>query len=134
MTRTTSASWQDLQFQDLFYAYRKAKADCFFERSICIARPFVDYETLLPGKLASLLARLQTGDVKALLLENLGKPLIAAKKLGLQAKRVVGASDGHGFFSDPSRAFRRLCATHHLIPGNRSHPLKKRRQRHAFAA
>jgi len=116
MTRTTSASWQDLQLQDLFYAYRKAKADCFFERSICIARPFVDYETLLPGKLASLLARLQTGDVKALLLENLGKPLIAAKKLGLQAKPVVGASDGHGFFSDPSRAFRRLCATHHLIP------------------
>lgn len=116
MTRTTSASWQDLQLQDLFYAYRKAKADCFFERSICIAQQFVVYETLLPGKLASLLARLQAGEVKALLLENLGRPRVAAKKLGLEAKPVVRASDGHGFFSDPSRAFRHLCATHHLIP------------------
>lgn len=116
MTRVTSESWHDLQLQDLFYAYRKAKADCFFERSICIARQFVDYETLLPGNLASLLARLQAGEVKALLLENLGKPRVAAKKLGLEAKTEKGASDGHGFFSDPSRAFRRLCSTHDLTP------------------
>lgn len=116
MTRITSESWQDLQLQDLFYAYRKAKADCFFERSICIAQQFVVYETLLPEKLASLLGRLQAGEVKALLLENLGRPRVAAKKLGLEAKPAVGVSDGHGFFSDPSRAFRRLCATHHLIP------------------
>ena len=91
MTRVTSESWHDLQLQDLFYAYRKAKADCFFERSICIARQFVDYETLLPGNLASLLARLQAGEVKALLLENLGKPRVAAKKLGLEAKTEKGA-------------------------------------------
>lgn len=98
MTRITSESWQDLQLQDLFYAYRKAKADCFFERSICIAQQFVVYETLLPEKLASLLGRLQAGEVKALLLENLGRPRVAAKKLGLEAKPAVGVSDGHGFF------------------------------------
>ena len=75
----TIESWAKLQLKELFYAYRKAKADCFFERSICIASDFVDYEAMLPDKLAVMLARLQGGDLKALLLENIGQPRIVYK-------------------------------------------------------
>lgn len=117
MTNATIESWAELPLKEIFYAYRKAKADCFFERSICIARDFVDYEELLPEKLAAMLARLQGGDVKALLLEHIGQPRIAAKKLGIEAKKKGKAgSDAHGFFSDPSRAFSRLNETHDLTP------------------
>lgn len=116
MTSTTIDAWPLLQIQDLFYAYRKAKADRFFEHSICIARKFVEYEAQLPERLASLLGRLQAGEVKALLNENLGQPRIAAKKLGLKPKEGKAGSDGHGFFSDPTRAFGRLCETHTLSP------------------
>lgn len=116
MTRTTIESWPDLQLQELFYAYRKAKADCFFERSICIAREFVKYEAELPAKLATLLTRLQAGNVQGLLLENVGQPRLVAKKLGMQEKSGKAGSNGHGFFSEPSRAFSHLCATHTLTP------------------
>lgn len=116
MTSTTIDAWPLLQLQDLFYAYRKAKADRYFEHSICIARKFVEYEEQLPAKLASLLARLQVGEVKGLLIENLGQPRLAAKKLGLVPKPDKAGTDGHGFFSDPTRAFSRLCETHTLTP------------------
>ncbi|WP_296643403.1 hypothetical protein [Thiobacillus sp. 65-1402] len=116
MTKTMIDSWSALQLRDLFYAYRKAKADRFFEHSICIARNFVDYEKQLPEKLATLLTRLQAGEVNTLLTENLGQPRLAAKKLGLVPKQGKEISDGHGFFSDPARAFSRLCETHDLTP------------------
>lgn len=116
MTLTTIDSWPALQLRELFYAYRKAKADCFFERSIFIAQQFVDYEYQLPAKLAMLLARLQAGEAKALLTEHLGQPRLAAKKLGLEAKKGKTVADGHGFFSDPARAFKHLCDTHKLTP------------------
>lgn len=116
MTKTTIDAWPAIQLKELFYAYRKAKADRFFEHTICIARKFVDYEAQLPERLASLLARLQAGEVVALLNESLGQPRIAAKKLGLKPKVGKAGSDGHGFFSDPTRAFSRLCETHTLSP------------------
>lgn len=60
--------------------------------------------------------RLQAGEAEALLAENLGKPRVAAKKLGLDSKKGKAGTDGHGFFSDPSRAFSHLCETHTLTP------------------
>ena len=98
----------------MFYAYRKAKADCFFERSLPVAREFVNYESALPKQLHSLLERLRSGQVREILLESIGEPRLAAKKLGTSPKK--NSSPTHGFYSDPSRAFQHLVDTHYLEP------------------
>lgn len=117
MTKTTAESWSSLQLAELFYAYRKAKADCFFERSLFVSRDFVEYESALPDKLSALLVRLQSGQVRQVLKEEISEPRLCAKKLGASPKKPVkGAPAGHGFFSDPSRAFQNLCDTNDLTP------------------
>lgn len=118
MTTRIIETWQALQLKDLFFAYRKAKADCYFERSICISEQFATYEAEAPAKLEALLARLTAGEVGEVLAANLGTPRLVAKKLGVEPKpKGKGAPpDGHGFFSDPTRAFARLCDTHLLTP------------------
>ncbi|MCG5509014.1 RNA-directed DNA polymerase [Ectothiorhodospira lacustris] len=111
-------TWQDVDLTDLFFAFRKAKADCFFERSICIAREFANYEHDLAQRLTALLARLHQDQVEALLAENLGQRRVVAKKLGTAAKspKKRTTPDGHGFFSDPIRAFDHLYDSHDLTP------------------
>ncbi len=118
MARKAIGTWQDVTLEDLFFAFRKAKADCFFERSICIASQFAEYEQDLAQKLAALLAGLQAGQVAEVLIENLGQTRVVAKKLGTAAKppKKGAAPDGHGYFSDPARAFDRLNASHDLTP------------------
>lgn len=117
MTRTTIESWADLQLAELFYAFRKAKADCYFERSLFLAREFVEYEATLPVNLTSLLSRLQSGQIAEMLGENLGVLRLVAKKLAVKPK-VDGEKQpqGHGFFSNPQRAFQHLCASSDLTP------------------
>jgi hypothetical protein len=118
MKRDAINTWQDVNLTDLFFAFRKAKADCFFERSICIASEFAEYEKDLAHNLTALLQRLQKGKVAEVLSQNLGRTRVVAKKLGSEPKKpnkgVV--SEGHSFFSDPARAFDRLCASHNLTP------------------
>lgn len=117
MKPATINSWGDLTLQDLFVAFRKAKADCFFERSICIARRFAEYELQLPAQLTTLLDLLQHGGAESLLMERLGTLRIVAKKLGIEPQlRAPQAGNGHGYFSEPQRAFERLCSTHTLTP------------------
>lgn len=118
MERVAIGAWQDLTLTDLFFAFRKAKADCFFERSICMASHFADYEQDLAVRSIALLTRLQSGEVESLLRKSLGQTRVVAKKLGVTAKPLKKgvAPDGHGFFSDPARAFDRLCANNELIP------------------
>lgn len=106
--------WADLNLKDLFFAYRKAKSDCFFEHTVGAARKFVEYEQNLPTNLTSLLKRLKRGHVNEVLLQNLGEPRLFAKRLGLKPK-----SDDplpHSFFSDPDRAFESLDTSHTLEP------------------
>ncbi len=117
MTRATIQSWSDLQLVELFYAFRKAKADCFFERSLFVAREFVEYESRLPETLNGLRARLQSGEIRQILQESLGQPRLSAKKLAAKPKQFEAEiPQGHGFFSDPKRAFQHLGATHDLTP------------------
>jgi len=118
MLREAIDSWPDLTLTDLFFAFRKAKVDCFFERSICIATKFAEYEQELAGRLTAMLASLQSGDIDNLLQNNLGNICVVAKKLSVSRKPLEkGATpDGHGFFSDPARASERLHATHDLTP------------------
>jgi hypothetical protein len=118
MARKAIASWQDVTLEDLFFAFRKAKADCFFERSICIANQFAEYEQDLACKLTSLLVCLQAKQAAELLIQHLGQTRVVAKKLGTTPKppKKGATPNGHGFFSDPTRAFERLCASHKLNP------------------
>lgn len=118
MKREAIGTWHDVTLTDLFFAFKKAKADCFFERSIYIASEFSEYEKDLACKLSSLLTRLQAGEIAAVLTQNLGQTRVVAKKLGatLQPPKKGSVSEGHGFFSDPARAFERLCASHELTP------------------
>lgn len=109
-------SWADLSLTELFYAFRKAKADCYFEHSLFVARDFVEYESTLPEQLASLLERLQAGQIADVLMQNLGEPRPVAKKLSSKPKPGKQTPNGHGFFSNPERAFQHLCDTHDLIP------------------
>lgn len=118
MSRAAVGTWQDLKMQDLFFAFRKAKADCFFERSICISSAFAEYEQDLARNLTTLLSALRAGQVAELLTQNIGQTRVVAKKLGTRPKPVKkgSAPDGHSFFSDPKRAFEHLCASHELTP------------------
>jgi hypothetical protein len=118
MLTEAKGSWADLTLANLFFAFRKAKADCFFERSIRIASEFAEYEQNLANRLTAMLARLQAGDIDNLLSNNLGTIRIVAKKLSISSKKLKrdATPDSHGFFSDPARAAKRLCATHDLTP------------------
>lgn len=117
MKTASIGTWQDVGLQELVFAYRKAKADCFFDRSIYVAREFAEYEAHLPANLSKLVVRLQRGKIANLLAKNLGTPRLMAKKLGLQPKENhPSVPNGHGFFSDPQRAFQRLCDTDDLTP------------------
>lgn len=115
MKREPIGKWQDVSMTDLFFAFRKGKADCFFERSICIASQFAEYELGLAEKLKALLSRLQAGQTAELLTENLGTTRVVAKKLSTAPKNGA-APESHRFFSDPSRAFESLCSSRTLTP------------------
>lgn len=116
MAQPTIESWSDLSLTDLFYAFRKAKADCYFERSLFVAREFVEYESTLPTRLSGLLERLQAGQIVDVLAANLGELRPVAKKLSAKPKTNKTIPNGHGFFSNPVRAFQHLRDTHDLTP------------------
>ncbi len=109
--------WDNLTLADLLVAYRKAKADVFFENTFPTAIKFAEYEQDLLANLESLLQRLQTqpgfAEDKALL----GQFRLVPKKLGLERKG--DAPSGHTHFSDPNRALEGLLARHELTPGFR---------------
>ncbi len=110
----TPSDWTDLSLKDLFYAYRKAKADCFFDRTFNSARDFVEYEANLVFNLQSLLKALHQGNINWVLDSNLGAPALMAKKLGFKPKGTT--PQGHAYFSDPHLELKRLANEHDLEP------------------
>lgn len=112
--------WSGLSLTDLFFAYRKAKVDCFYESSIRVAEPFIAYEQSLPDKLAALLVRLQEGEAAAILTEGIKPPIIFPKRLHFEQqvseKQGGDASMAHAFFSDAERAFQRSTDQRTPIP------------------
>lgn len=107
------ASWNDVELKDLFGAFRKAKADCFFERSIYCAERFSSYEQNLFANLEELLSALHGGNIADALERSRGTPRVFAKCLG--AKPIRGGTP-QCFFSDADRAFERLQNTNELTP------------------
>lgn len=123
-------SWADLELKHLFYAYRKAKADIFFDHVVGAPLRFAAYEQNLARNLEDLLGRLKAGAVDAVLIDGIGKPRLVAKKLGKrprdaeteqQEAQQYGEGDGtggepHAFFSDAPRAVNKLRSQYRLIP------------------
>lgn len=114
--------WSELSLTDLFFAFRKAKVDCFYETSIRVAERFIDYEQALPDNLAALLTRLQAGEAGVVLADGIEQPIIFPKRLHFtpdeQAPDNQGAdaSAAHAFFSDAERAFARATSQRRLVP------------------
>ncbi len=109
--------WQELSLDDLLVAYRKAKADCFFENCFPAAINFAEYEQNLLVNLSDLLAKLKSNRGLGNGDDMLGPCRLLPKKLGLEAR--PNTKNGHTHFSDPSRAFSRLCQTYKLEPAFR---------------
>lgn len=114
-TREPINSWADVTLEHLFYAYRKAKADCYFERFICVAENFANYEKHLSTNLQRLLKELHAGEPRKLLTKHLVGTRVVAKRLGVNALNG-DRPRAHSHFSDPTRAFSSLCDSSTLTP------------------
>lgn len=114
------AEWSDLELTDLVLAYRKAKADCFFERALSLAEDFADYEQNLEANLNALMGRLHSKKRAALAKDPrlLGSTHLVAKKLSIEPRkgrsRGTAKAIGHAYFSDKRRAFEHVADTQKL--------------------
>ncbi|WP_349656911.1 RNA-directed DNA polymerase [Xanthomonas sp. 10-10] len=107
--------WAAVSIHDLLIAYRKAKADCFFEHTFPAASKFAKYEESLLDNLQSLLNKLQAnGDISSIP-GILGRYRLVPKKLQVIKKKTPSAS-GHVHFSDVRRNFENIKRTHDVVP------------------
>lgn len=95
--------WQNITLEDLLVAYRKAKADCFFENTFPAAINFATYEQDLLSNLKKLLKYLHEGNGFSGSKKLLGDFRLLPKKLSIKPKKNFPAN-GHVHFSDPHRA------------------------------
>ncbi|MES9811666.1 MAG: RNA-directed DNA polymerase [Candidatus Thiodiazotropha sp.] len=109
--------WDELEQADLLVAYRKAKADVFFENIFPTAIKFADFEQDLLVNLDNLLAKLKANHGFAKDESLLGDFRLVPKKLGLEKKK--GVPSDHVHFSDANRAFDCLLERNELRPGFR---------------
>ena len=109
--------WEKLERSDMLVAYRKAKADVFFENSFPTAIKFADFEQNLLSNLDSLLTRLKEKKGFANEKDLLGQIRLVPKKLGLEP--IPDSPSGHAHFSNANRAFDSLINRHALTPGFR---------------
>lgn len=107
--------WDSLTIEDLLVAYRKAKADCFFENTFPTAIKFAEYEQNLLENLNDLLALLQINTDFENNADLIGKFRLLPKKLATQKKPGV-PENGHVHFSNPERAVDHLFRNFDLTP------------------
>jgi hypothetical protein len=107
--------WDSLTIEDLLKAYRKAKADCFFENTFPSAIKFAEYEQDLLANLKQLLKCLKTDVGFAHRKDLLGDFRLLPKKLSIESK-TDGTENGHVHFSKPERAVDRLFQNCNIIP------------------
>ncbi len=108
------SSWGELTLQHMLYAYRKAKADCFYDRVAAASFRFSDYERDLHGNLVRLLERLRNGQIHEVLEGDARCFRVVAKKLSLEARQ--SEQGGHAYFSDAERAFERVLEEYEPRP------------------
>lgn len=106
--------WDQVGLSDLIVAYRKAKADAFFENTYPTASKFSEYEEDLHGNLSRLLENLrEDGAMSSKKL--LGKCCLVPKKLGYEPKGNAPSS-GHIHFSSPERSAEHIQRQSHVLP------------------
>lgn len=110
--------WGELDLSHMIDAYRKAKADTFFERSIHISEEFALFEGNLHNNLLKILERLKNYQIDDLLLENPGEVFALPKTLGFGDGANVYSEhqSGHSYFSDSFRSFEANRAARQPIP------------------
>lgn len=106
--------WNNLSLEDLIVAYRKAKADCFFEKILPNGIKFAEYEQNLIENLNKLLSKLQNENGFYRNENYLGEFRVVPKKLDIKPK--TDTSNGHVHFSDAARSFKSLVQYNELIP------------------
>lgn len=107
--------WKGLKLADLLVAYRKAKADCFFDSNIFpTAIKFAEYESDLLGNLNSLLEELKENKGFSSMDNLLGDFRLIPKKMDI--KHDHSKSRGHVHFSDPERSFKNIPNSSRVTP------------------
>lgn len=107
--------WDNLTIEDLLVAYRKAKADCFFENTFPSAIKFAEYEQDLLANLSFLLGQLKSDSGFKENKELLGDFRLLPKKLSTDRKPGT-IENGHVHFSKPERAVRGLFNSYNVTP------------------
>lgn len=107
--------WDELRVEDLLVAYRKAKADCFFENTFPTAIKFAEYEQDLLANLNALLMRLKSDSGFESNEELLGDFRLLPKKLSTDRK-PDSTENGHVHFSKPERAVESLFKNYDITP------------------
>lgn len=110
--------WDELDRSDLLIAYRKAKADLFFENIFPTAIKLADFEQDLLNNLDALLKRLKEGKGFASDNDLLGDYRLVPKQLG-RGDPQQNSPSGHVHFSNSARAFDSLIERTKLTPGFR---------------
>jgi hypothetical protein len=93
--------WENITLVDLVIAYRKAKADCYFENTFPTAIKFAKYEQDLYANLKSLLKNIQSNNGFKTDKELLGEFRLLPKKLSFVPK--TKSDNSHVHFSSPNR-------------------------------
>ena len=107
--------WDSLVIEDLLIAYRKAKADCFFENTFPTAIKFAEYEQDLLTNLQLLLNSLKSDSGFKENTALLGDYRLLPKKLSTK-KKSSSADNGHVHFSKPERAVEDLFKNFNITP------------------
>lgn len=107
--------WHSIGIEDLLVAYRKAKADCFFENTFPTAIKFAEYEQDLLANLNGLLDRLKNNSGFEDDEELLGDFRLLPKKLSTDRK-PDRSENGHVHFSKPERAVESLFKNYDVTP------------------
>lgn len=108
------SGWKQITLEDLVVAYRKSKADCFFENTFPTAIKFAEYEQDLLANLEKLLNSLHAEQGFFEYEKYLGDIRLLPKKLTIKPK--PDADNGHAHFSNPARYFEHLTRQNDLIP------------------
>ncbi len=91
-------NWKDIEFRDVAIAYRKAKSDCFWERSVYATEKFALFESNLLDNLTSIHQKLKAGEIEQLLAEpeHVGSWYLLPKKMEFSGRDEHTDSKGTG--------------------------------------
>lgn len=107
--------WSSLTKEDLLIAYRKAKADCFFENNFPTTIKFAEYEQDLLNNVEKLLKKLKSNFGFAHDDALLGEYRLLPKKISTEIKSDNSVKS-HVHFSNPDRAVEDLFKNYNVTP------------------